>query len=138
MRVRAKKLFGGDIEGEALVSRDPINFYLADPETGVYLEKNHSLGGKSLSGKVLIIPSGKGSSVVQLDGLYQLARHNNAPRAVIANVADAVLVSACVVVGVTLVHKPEKDLTRILRDGDWVIIKGDDIILGERNAVLDH
>ncbi len=131
MIIRAKKLYGRDVEGEALVSRDPINFYLADPETGVYLEEGHSIGGKSVSGKILIIPYGKGSSVVQLDGLFQLRKRGNAPKAVVAMTADAVLVSACVVSDVTLVHRPERDLLDLVRDGERVVIKGDYIIIGD-------
>ena len=56
----------------ALVSKDAICFYLVEPETGVVKERNHDAFGKSVVGKVLIMPSGKGSSVVQLDGLYKL------------------------------------------------------------------
>ena len=71
----------------ALVSKDAICFYLVEPETGVVKERNHDAFGKSVVGKVLIMPSGKGSSVVQLDGLYKLMMRNNGPAAIVVQEA---------------------------------------------------
>ena len=60
----------GKAEGKALVSRDDICFYLADPETGNVIEKGHSLKGRSVAGAVLIFPTGKGSSVFDAESGY--------------------------------------------------------------------
>lgn len=78
--LKCHKIIGGCGEGEALVSHEPICFYLTDPKTGVVREKGHELAGKNLAGKVLVFPSGKASSVVQIDGLFKLASHNVAPK----------------------------------------------------------
>ncbi len=66
-----RSIVSGKASGEALVSEEPMCFYLCDPETGEVIEKNHPLQGKSVAGKVLVLKSGKGSSVVQVDGFYQ-------------------------------------------------------------------
>ena len=75
------KISEGRAEAEAVVSKDNIMFYLIDPATGKVIEKAHDLEGKSVSHKVLIFPGGKGSSVVQADGLYQLNQKKNSPAA---------------------------------------------------------
>ena len=60
------------VKGELLFSRDAVCFYLIDPKTGVVIEKEHCLYGQSITGKILVFPYGKASSVVQADGMYQL------------------------------------------------------------------
>lgn len=89
----------------ALVSKDAICFYLVEPETGVVKERNHDAFGKSVVGKVLIMPSGKGSSVVQLDGLYKLMMRNNGPAAIVVQEADTVLVAAAAAMEMPMVHR---------------------------------
>ncbi|HYB68506.1 MAG TPA: DUF126 domain-containing protein, partial [Candidatus Acidoferrales bacterium] len=81
--LKCHKIIGGRGEGEALVSHQPICFYLTDPKTGVVREKTHELAGKNIANKVLLFPSGKASSVVQIDGLFKLASHGLAPKAMI-------------------------------------------------------
>ena len=62
----------GQAEGPALCSKDPVLFYQTDFTTGVFREAGHDLEGKCIAGKILIFPGGKGSSVVQADGMYKL------------------------------------------------------------------
>lgn len=88
-----------------LVSKDAICFYLVEPETGIVKERNHDAFGKSVVGKVLIMPSGKGSSVVQLDGLYKLMMRNNGPAAIVVQEADTVLVAAAAAMEMPMVHR---------------------------------
>ena len=114
------KIIGGYGEGEALVSHEPICFYLTDPKTGVVREKNHELAGKSIANKVLVFPSGKASSVVQIDGLFKLAQHNVAPKALIVKDVETVLVVSAFIVRVPLVDRLEKDPFKIIHDGDFV------------------
>lgn len=123
--IKCRKLIGGVGEGEALVSKEAVNFYLCDPETGVLLEKNHHLKGKSFAHKVLVLPAGKGSSVVQLDGLFQMMEKKNLPRALIVIDPDPVLVSSVYVVNVPMVDRTEKSPYDIIKDGDWVKVDSD-------------
>ena len=94
----------------ALVSKDAICFYLVEPETGVVKERNHDAFGKSVVGKVLIMPSGKGSSVVQLDGLYKLMMRNNGP-------ADTVLVAAAAAMEMPMVHRVDPEFFTDVESG---------------------
>jgi predicted aconitase with swiveling domain len=90
--LRCHKIIGGHGEGEALVSHEPVCFYLTDPKTGVVRERTHELFGKTVSNRVLVFPSGKASSVVQIDGLFKLVQNGFAPAAMIVKDVETVLV----------------------------------------------
>ncbi len=55
--LKCHKIIGGYGEGEALVSHEPICFYLTDPKTGIVRERTHELAGKSVANKILVFPS---------------------------------------------------------------------------------
>jgi len=122
---RCRCIVKGKGSGEALVSREAMCFYLCDPETGTVIEKNHPLQGKSLAGKVLVLQSGKGSSVVQVDGFYQLWVKGNLPAAIIVRETEPVLVSSAVVVDAVMVDRMEEDPFEAIRDGDTVEVDAD-------------
>ena len=124
-RYRCRSIVKGSGEGEAIVSREAMCFYLCDPETGTVIEKNHPLQGRSIAGKVLVLQSGKGSSVVQVDGFYQLSVKETLPAAIVVRETEPVLVSSAVVVGEPMVDRVEADPFEIIRDGDWVRVDGE-------------
>jgi len=118
--LKCHKIISGYGEGEALVSHEPVCFYLTDPNTGIVREKGHDLAGKSVAGKVLVFPSGKASSVVQIDGLFKLAQHNLAPKALIVKDVETVLVVSAFIVKVPLVDRLEQDPFEAIHNGDFV------------------
>jgi len=118
--LRCHKIVGGYGEGEALVSHEPICFYLTDPKTGIVRERGHELEGKNLANKVLVFPSGKASSVVQIDGLFKLASNNVAPTAMIVKDVETVLVVSAVIAKVPLVDRLEQDPFETIHTGDFV------------------
>ena len=120
IRLKCHKIVGGYGEGKALVSHEPICFYLTDPKTGIVREKTHELAGKNLANKVLVFPSGKASSVVQIDGLFKLASHNLAPKAMIVKDVETVLIVSAVIAKVPLVDRLEKDPFEAIHTGDLV------------------
>lgn len=105
-------------EGEALVSKSPISFLgNVDPETGVI--QNHPLEGESIAGRVLVFPTGVGSTV----GTYviiNLAENGLAPKAIIQRKADTVTLIGAVVAGIPLIHRVTPDPVESIRTGDWV------------------
>ena len=101
----------------ALVSKDAICFYLVEPETGIVKERNHDALGKCVAGKILIMPSGKGSSVVQLDGLYKLMMRNNGPAAIVVQEADTVLVAAAAAMEMPMVHRVDPEFFTDVESG---------------------
>jgi len=122
---KCRKIVKGKGKGEALVSTDAMCFYLIDPETGTVIEKDHAIEGKSIAGKVLVLKSGKGSSVVQVDGFYQLWAKKNLPAAIIIKDIEPVIVSAAVMVGCTMVDGMEVDPYDVIEDGDYVEVDAD-------------
>jgi len=67
-----------------------------------------------------VFPSGKASSVVQIDGLYKLATHGLAPKALIVKDVETVLVVSAFLVKVPLVDRLEKDPFEVIQTGDFV------------------
>ena len=131
---RCRCIVKGSGCGEAIVSREPMCFYLCDPETGTVIEKSHPQQGKSLAGKVLVLQSGKGSSVVQVDGFYQLWVKGKLPAAIIVRETEPVLVSSAVVVDAVMVDRLEADPFDVIRDGDWVEVDADEQLVRVRAA----
>jgi hypothetical protein len=123
--LKCHKIIAGYGEGEALVSHEPICFYLTDPNTGVVREQRHELAGRNLANKVLLFPSGKASSVVQIDGLFKLALHNVAPKALIVKDVETVLIVSAFLAKVPLVDRLEKDPFEIIQTGDFVKVDAD-------------
>jgi predicted aconitase with swiveling domain len=118
--LKCHKIIGGYGEGEALVSHEPICFYLTDPKTGIVREKTHELFGKTISNRVLVFPSGKASSVVQIDGLFKLVKNGLAPKAMIVKDVETVLVVTAFIAQVPLVDKLERDPLEAISTGDFV------------------
>jgi hypothetical protein len=123
--MRCHKVAKGVGQGEALVSKDPICFYLTDPKTGTVRERGHQLEGKTVTGKVLVFSSGKASSAVQMDGLVKLLLNNKAPSAMIVKDVEPVLVGAAVLTKIPLVDRLEKDPFEAIRTGDFVKVDAD-------------
>jgi predicted aconitase with swiveling domain len=129
MEIRCRKISEGKVDGEVIVSKDSVCFYLVEPETGVIVEKNHDIEGKSIAGKILVMPSGKGSSVVQADGLFKLAKNDKAPKAMIIEHADTVLVTGAIIMEIPMVHKVEAKFYKTVLDGDVVSLDADNGII---------
>lgn len=123
--VKCHRLAKGYGEGEALVSKDPICFYLVEPKTGTVREKGHHLEGKSVAGKVLVFPTGKASSAVQMDGMVKLLLNKNAPTAMIVTDVEPVLVGTAVLTKIPLVDRLEKDPLEAISSGDFVKVDAD-------------
>lgn len=114
----------GKATGRAVVSTDAICFYLVDPPSGVVIEAGHAIEGRSVAGTVLVCPGGKGSSVVQADGLFQLSKAGTAPAGIVVEEFDTVLVATAVIMGVPMVRCDPEQLEQI-RDGDLLEVDSD-------------
>ena len=104
----------------------PIGFLGGvDPETGIVIEQGHPLHGQSIAGRVLVFPTGKGSTVGSYT-LYRLAKSGKAPVAIINARSEAI-----VAVGAIMASIPMVDLVDIsqIATGDIVEIDGEDVII---------
>jgi predicted aconitase with swiveling domain len=107
----------GHCEGKALVSLKPISFLGGvNPENGEIVEKNHDLNGECLRDKVLCFPHGHGSTVGSYV-LYSLTKKKLAPKAIINQKADPVVVVGAIIADIPMMD--QVDITK-LKTGDFV------------------
>jgi uncharacterized protein len=106
-----RKIFPGQASGEALVSRMGISFYGGvDPETSVITESGHDLQGQSIAGKVLVFPSGKGSTVGSYV-LYRLKKNGHAPLAIVNAECETITAVGCIIAEIPCID--HVDITQI-------------------------
>ena len=112
MIFRGRKISPGNAVGEALVTTKGISFFGGvDPQNGVVVEKGHALEGQSVRGKVLVFPSGKGSTVGSYT-LYRLKKAGNAPAAILNSEAETIIAVGCIISEIPCVdHLPIDRLT---------------------------
>lgn len=114
----------GDIEGEAIVSKEPIGFFGGvDPDTGIVIEKGHPLEGKIIKGKILVFPTGKGSTVGSYV-LYRLKKNNVAPLGIINEECEPIVAVGAIISDIPCVDKI--DIGKI-KSGDKVRIEGENV-----------
>ena len=95
--LQGRSIFPGQVSGEVLVSRMGISFYGGvDPETGIVTEAGHDLAGQSIAGKVLVFPTGKGSTVGSYV-LYRLKKNGHAPLAIINAECETITAVGCII-----------------------------------------
>lgn len=121
-----KTISPGSAQGEAVISSEEILFYFTNPETGRITESGHCLEGRSIAGKILVFPGGKGSSVVQADGLYKLEQGGTQPAGLIVKNLDTVLVSSAVIMEIPMVCGVTDSFYRDLKEGMTIRIHTDE------------
>jgi len=94
--VSGSSVAGGSARGQALAADIPLSFWGGfDPETGVIIDFRHPLAGQLATGRVLIVPSGRGScsgSGVLLESIH----NGTAPAAIITSRLDPVISLGCI------------------------------------------
>lgn len=129
MILKGRKIVGGYVEGEIIVSKDSVSFYGGvDPQTGMIVEPGHSLYGKKISGKVFVFPTGKGSTVGSYV-IYRMKKLGTAPIAIINKETESILAIGCVISEIPLIDKINSDPISILKDGMQVKVKADEGII---------
>jgi len=119
----------GSAAGEALVSGEPISFFGGvDPDTGTVVDQEHPLVGRSVAGRILVFPTGKGSTVGSYT-LYRLARNGLAPAAIVNREADPVVAVGAVIGDIPMVDQVD---TERIRTGDWVEINDGEVLVRNR------
>ncbi|TLM98867.1 DUF126 domain-containing protein [bacterium] len=121
--MKGRMINPGTTEGEAIVSRDPIGFYGGiDAKTGRVIEKGHSLEGQSVTGKVLVFPCGKGSTVGSYV-IYGLKRNGVAPAAIVNKETETIVATGVILAGIPCVDGIDIDQ---IKSGDMLRVKADE------------
>ncbi|MBN2733306.1 MAG: DUF126 domain-containing protein [Methanomicrobiaceae archaeon] len=122
--IQGRGISKGQGKGALLKSSESISFLSGvDPETGIIIEKGHPLEGKSITGKVLAFPYGKGSTVGSYV-LYALKKNNKAPCAIINEEAETIIAVGAIISDIPMVDMPEENIYGI-EDGTTVCVDGD-------------
>ena len=122
--MKCRVIKSGVVTGEALVSSSPIGFFgYIDPDTGIILEKDHPLEGKSISGKILVFPTGKGSTVGSYT-LYRLKKNGKAPLGIINLTSEPIVAVGAIISEIPMVDKVDISL---FKTGDKITIKNDEV-----------
>ena len=126
VRLRGRLIQSGTAEGEALVSPQPIGFLGGvDPETGIVVEPGHPLKGQSVARRVLVFPTGRGSTVGSYT-LFRMSRAGTAPAAIINAESEAIVAVGAIIGNIPMVD--QVDIEQI-RTGDRVILEGERIVV---------
>ena len=135
MIVKAKKVSPGVAKGIALVSHASISFTGGvDPDTGIVREPGHELEGQNIAGKILVFPSGKGSTTGSWQ-FYATYKRGNAPIGMINVKAEGVVAVSAIITGTPMVHDMETNPLDIIESGDIVTVNADEGFVEIEKAV---
>ena len=96
---RVRVLVAGAASGEALVLDEPLSFWGGvDPSDGRIIDRHHPQHGEIVHGKVLVMPSGRGSSSSS-SVLAETLRAGTGPVAILLAESDPIVALGSVVAG---------------------------------------
>ena len=125
-RLAGRVIYPGEAAGTALCTDAPISFYGGvDLTTGVVAEAGHPLQGQSLAGKVLVFPTGKGSTVGSY-ALLRLAKEGLAPSALVMSSCDTTVAVGAIISEIPCVDRIEVDQ---IATGDEVSVDGEEVLV---------
>lgn len=120
----ARTLVAGTARGVTLVLEEPLSFWGGvDPMTGEVIDVRHPQRGANVSGRVLVLPSGRGSSSSS-SVLAETVRAGTAPAAIVLVEPDPILALGAIVARelfgktIPIVALPDHDL----RGGEEVTV----------------
>jgi len=120
--MKGRMISPGKTEGVAIVSEEPIGFYGGiDSKTGIVIEKGHPLEGKCVTGKILVFPCGKGSTVGSYV-IYGLKKNGVAPKGIVNKETETIVATGVILAGIPCVD--QIDIEKI-QDGDTVLLNAD-------------
>jgi hypothetical protein len=131
--IECRRISKGHVYGPVLITKDALSFLGGvNPDTGIIIDSNHELYGKKISDKILVIPSGKGSTVGSYI-IYQMYKNNTAPLALIAIEAEPIIATGAIMAGIPMVDQPQESVYDNLHDGDMVELDADNGLLKIEN-----
>lgn len=130
---QGRPLVTGEAKGEALVLPEPLSLWGGlDPETGEIIDRRHPLAGAFVTGKVLVLPAGRGSSSAS-SILLEAVRAGTAPAAIITAEPDAILALGAAVARELYAQSPP---VIVLETADYAQIKNGLPISVRANGVV--
>ena len=139
VELQGRALLDGEAAGTALVLEAPLSLWGGlDPRSGRLCDHHHPQLGVTITGRVLVMPSGRGSSS---SVLAEAIRLGTAPAAILLAEPDEILMLGALVAdylygqACPIVVLPEAAHATIA-SGDQVVVRGDRVAL-TRSRDLD-
>lgn len=126
--MRGRALSPGEAAGEVVVLDEPLSLWGGfDPERGTVVDAHHPQHGVSLSGRIVVMPGGRGSSS-SASVLAEAVRAGTAPAGFVVQDPDLILtVGAAVAAELYGVEVPivslRPDAIARLRTGTWLSMR---------------
>jgi len=121
-RIHGRVISKGVASGSALVSDAPLSFLGGvDATTGEIIDPRHELYRCSVAGRVLVFPTGKGSTVGSYV-IYQLKKNGVAPTAMINEVSETIIAVGAIIADIPLIDKLEVKATSAIKTGSNVLV----------------
>ena len=122
--MRGRVIYEGRATGPALVSDAPLSFFGGfDLERGVVSERGHPLQGRCVTGKVLVFPTGTGSTVGSF-ALLRMVRSGVGPAALVMGTCDTTVAVGAIIAEIPCVD--QLDLSG-LADDDLLTVHGSEV-----------
>lgn len=122
MQFKGRSIYKGRAQGKALVTSMGISFFGGvDPESGVVVERGHELEGQSIAGKVLVFPTGKGSTVGSYT-LYRLKHSGAAPVAIVNAECETITAVGCIMAEIPCVDRIPIEK---FESGELIVVDGE-------------
>jgi len=120
--LKGRKIIGGQAEGEAVVSKEPVSFLGGvNPDHGTVVERGHDVEGQCITGKIFVFPHGKGSTGGPYI-IYAMAKRKTAPAAMINIQAEPIIAVGAAMGNIPMVDRLEKNPLEVIATGDHVKI----------------
>ena len=120
LMLKAKVGNKGYVEGEAFVVSQSFGFWgTVDQHRGVITDRWNKARGQSFTGKILVVPSTKGSSANWVM-LMLCGRLQTNPKAILSNRGDPLIVGASIEIDIPYMYDFDKDLLSEIESGDFI------------------
>lgn len=138
--LKARPAYPGTAKGYAMCCPNSIQGWAGvEAATGKIIEKGHVHEGESFDGKILVIPTSKGSC--GWSGLFQgpLDISGIRPAGWVVKYADSKVGVAAVIVDRPMVADFSEDIFKYIHDGDFLTVDGDNgVVTIERNDTAEQ
>jgi len=122
MKLKGKCLNPGIAKGEALVTSIPVSFFgEIDASSGKITSPHHEHFGKSITGKIFVVPTGKGSSGGP-NVVYSMKLRGTLPVGMIVGKNEPTLAAGILTGNIPAVTNLDQDPTIVIKTGDYVKI----------------
>ena len=133
--LKGRGLNGGIVEGEALVSTEPLGWvHGVSPSTGKIMDVRVKVHGENVKDKILVYPLGKGSTCGST-WMLEATRCGNAPKAIINRETELIILGGVVLseemydIQIPVVDRLDQHPDEVIETGDWVRVNGDEGIV---------